>query len=138
MRPVVRALYAVLALAFAVSVLVQLNDPDPLPWMGIYGSALVLAVLACGGRPLAWQSVAIGGLAVLWALVLSPSLPRLQEPAVRDWSMKKGDMLAEEARECGGLLVVAASCFAIFMDANAARRRSDSDVSTSATSQRTA
>lgn len=124
MPRLLRALYALLTLAFALSVVVQWNDPDPLPWMGVYGAALVLAVLAFLGRPLLWESTALAMIAGIWALTLVPSLPRLGEPAVREWSMQKGDVGAEEARECGGLLIVVGASLLILLDANARRRRS--------------
>jgi hypothetical protein len=119
-----RGLHGLFAAAFALSAAVQWNDPDPLPWIGIYGAALVLSLLAVSGRPPGWQATVVFLIAGIWALSLSPSLPRLAEPEVRGLHMRAGDVTAEEARECGGLLVVMAGSLLVSMDANARRRRS--------------
>src|SRR5688572_32014402 len=33
------------AVMFGASVAVQINDPDPLPWMAVYGGAAIIALL---------------------------------------------------------------------------------------------
>ena len=107
-RPV-KLLTSAMATLFLFAVAVQYNDPDALRWMAIYG----LAALACG----------------LW---LARRLPRLDPPwssASRRWPGRRriaparvvgrvsvGDLFesyamksepVEEAREMGGLLIVA-------------------------------
>jgi hypothetical protein len=90
---------------FAVSVVVQYNDPDPLYWMAIYGVSLALAIQsALGKTPLVPNAAA---LAVYTALA-ARSLPDLlggREEAFTHWHMlSAGD---EVAREAGGLLICA-------------------------------
>jgi hypothetical protein len=41
-----RILHAILAVTFLLFAFVQLNDPDPLIWIAIYGAMAVLCVLA--------------------------------------------------------------------------------------------
>lgn len=48
-------------LLFTFSVVVQVNDPDPVSWMLVYGAAVgVCAIWHCGVRPraLAWALAA--------------------------------------------------------------------------------
>ena len=117
--------HALMALLFLFSVVVQGNDPDPLPWMLLYGAACVLAIGGIIGRPLGAPSVALALLAGIWAMSLSPSLGAFlaRDLAATHFQMKAGDVIEEEARECGGLLLVSLSCLVVVMDANARRRR---------------
>jgi hypothetical protein len=41
---------AIFLLMFVLSVVVQVNDPDPLRWMAIYGAAAVACLLSLTGR----------------------------------------------------------------------------------------
>ena len=98
-----------MTVAFALSVAVQYNDPDPLPWMGIYGAALVAsawAALRPRGYPW-WFPAAVGAVALLWSSRLWPQVigkVRLAE-LFASWEMKNARV--EVAREAGGLLIVA-------------------------------
>ena len=118
--------HALMALLFLFSVVVQLNDPDPIPWIVLYGAAFVLALAGVVGRPSGPGSIGLALVAGIWAMSLSPSLGAF---AARDLSathfqMKAGDVIEEEARECGGLLLVSFGALVLIMDANARRRRS--------------
>lgn len=99
---------------FIFSVVVQYNDPDPLVWMTVYGLAAVACVLAFK-RPAHW--VLPGGLALLallWAGAIA--LRVWGRVAVGElfeaWEMK--DRRVEEARELGGLLIVAVWMLVLF------------------------
>jgi hypothetical protein len=46
-----KALYLILAVIFLIFAILQLNDPDPLLWIPIYGYACILFVLAFFGYP---------------------------------------------------------------------------------------
>jgi hypothetical protein len=114
--------YIFLAL-FVFSVLVQYNDPDPLVWMIIYGLAAVACVVAIK-RPAHWQLpgvLLLGNL--LWAASIAPRVwgrVRFAE-LFEAWEMK--DLRVEEAREFGGLLMVAAWMFVLFCQARLTQRR---------------
>jgi hypothetical protein len=93
---------------FVFSLIVQYNDPDALRWMTIYGLAAVACIVALK-RPAHWLLPgALGLLALGWAGTLAlrvwgqVGLGELFEA----WEMK--DERVEEAREMGGLLIVAA------------------------------
>jgi hypothetical protein len=98
--------YMMLAM-FLFSVAVQYNDPDPLLWMTVYGLA-ALACLVWLRRPAHWLLPGALGLATLvWAGTLAPRvLGRVAFGELFEaWEMK--DLRVEEARELGGLLIVA-------------------------------
>jgi transmembrane protein TMEM220 len=104
------AIQWVMAAAFVFSVAVQYNDPDPLPWMGIYGAAAVAsawAALRPRGYPWPFPAV-VGAVALVWSFFLLPQVVgkvRLPE-LFASWEMKSPRV--EVAREAGGLLIVAA------------------------------
>lgn len=108
MEPLVRGANLVFALMFAFSVALQYNDPDPLRWMAIYAAAFSVCLARAAGsvrREFAW---AIAAIALLWAASIWVST-RLEVPlleALGEWDMHSGG--SEEAREIGGLLLVAA------------------------------
>lgn len=62
------------ALLFGVFALVQWNDPDPLAWIGVYGSAAVTAGAAAFGHR---RPVILGGLAIVCAVWMATLLPGL-------------------------------------------------------------
>ena len=93
-------------LMFAFSVVVQLNDPDPLPWMLIYGAAALACLLSLLGK-LPWQfAVVTGIIALAWAATIAPrvigEVPFLDMFA--DFEMK--DIGVEESREMYGLILI--------------------------------
>jgi hypothetical protein len=126
MSSLLRLFHSLFAALFLLSVAVQYNDPDPLPWVLLYGSSCVLALAAVLGRPSPTGAVALLLLAGLWALSLSPSLGAFvsRDLSTTTFAMKAGDLIEEEARECGGLLLVCLAAIVQVMDANARRRRS--------------
>ena len=93
-------------LMFAFSVVVQLNDPDPLPWMAIYGAAALACLLSLLGK-LPWQfAVVTGIIALAWAASIAPrvigQVPFMDMFA--EFEMK--DIGVEESREMYGLLLI--------------------------------
>ena len=102
-----RVLTGAMAVLFLFAVAAQYNDPDPLRWMAIYG----LAALACGlwlaRRLPRWIPVVVGIAALAWAATLAPRV--VGRVSVGDlfesYAMKSEPV--EEAREMGGLLIVA-------------------------------
>jgi hypothetical protein len=93
-------------LMFAFSVVVQVNDPDPLAWMVIYGAAALACLLSLLGK-LPWQfAVVTGIIALAWAASIAPrvigQVPFLDMFA--EFEMK--DIGVEESREMYGLLLI--------------------------------
>ena len=104
-----RAVNRMMAALFALAVAVQFNDPDPAGWMAIYGAAMVVTIAI--GRRGAVPVVApllVGGVALIWGLMWSVAVPTTATYAhlFDRWEMKNAAV--EEARETGGLLIVAA------------------------------
>ena len=97
----------VMTACFVFSVVVQFNDPDPLRWMAIYGAAATACVFALRRRG-AWRlPAAIGTVASVWAATIAPRV--LGQVAFGELfeAFEMKDLRVEEARECGGLLIVA-------------------------------
>jgi hypothetical protein len=93
-------------LMFVFSVVVQVNDPDPIPWMAIYGAAAVACLLSLMGK-LPWQfAVVTGIIALAWAATIAPrvigQVPFMDMFA--EFEMK--DIGVEESREMYGLLMI--------------------------------
>ncbi|HTM22973.1 MAG TPA: transmembrane 220 family protein [Kofleriaceae bacterium] len=105
---------------FVVSTVVQYNDPDPVRWMLIYGSATVACVQFRRHRR-DWLLPLLVGLAALaWAGATLPVI--FAEVRFGDLfkSMSDKGGSAEVAREFTGLLIVAGWMALLFW---AARRR---------------
>jgi hypothetical protein len=89
--------------AFALSAIVQYNDPDPLGWMAIYAAAAAAGI--------AWRrwpfALAVGLVAAAWAAALAPqALPGLR-PGDLVKTMHAGTPSIELGRELLGLVLVA-------------------------------
>ncbi len=93
-------------LMFAFSVVVQVNDPDPLPWMLIYGAAATACLLSLL-RKLPWQfAVLTGIIALAWAATIAPRVIG-QVPFLDMFAeFEMHDIGVEESREMYGLLIV--------------------------------
>ena len=62
-----RAVNGAMAALFALATVVQFNDPDSLPWIGIYGVATALSVqMATRGVLPAAAPLAVGVIALIW------------------------------------------------------------------------
>lgn len=94
---------------FALSVVVQHNDPDPLPWMAIYASAALLCAARALGRVVVVPAGVVAVVASVWMLILTPAAVawlKSDHEAIA-FTMKTGDAGEELAREAGGLGLVA-------------------------------
>ncbi len=93
--------------AFVLSAVVQYNDPDPIPWMMVYLSALVLCVAWHQGRLAWWFFAAASGSSVLASVLVASVVPSGADVwvAVGDWHMSEAG--SELIRESGGLGLVA-------------------------------
>jgi len=97
---------ALFLLMFVFSVVVQVNDPDPLAWMAIYGAAAVACLLSLMGR-LPWQfAVSIGIVALAWAATIAPRV--IGQVPFRDMfaEFEMKDIGVEESREMYGLIMI--------------------------------
>ncbi|MSO22553.1 MAG: hypothetical protein EXQ58_04715 [Acidobacteria bacterium] len=98
----------VMIAAFLFSVAVQYNDPDPVRWMLIYG----LAGLACNlkvRRRLRWYfPAAVSATAFVWAASIAPRVIGKTTFGEMFQTFEMINSVVKEAREMGGLLIVAA------------------------------
>lgn len=98
----------IMTAAFVLSTAVQWNDPDPIPWMAIYGGAAAMsawAALRPSGYPW-WAPAIVALIALVWSTTLLPQVigkVRIAE-LFEAWEMKSPRV--EVAREAGGLLIV--------------------------------
>jgi hypothetical protein len=112
--------YSVLAWVFAglfaVCVALQWNDPDPARWMAIYGAAAVIAGVLPLARAQPWArfaAFAVAAVAAAWAgYLLSRVWGRVGLSDLSEHMMMKGGAV-EEARELGGLAIVAIALAAL-------------------------
>jgi hypothetical protein len=91
----------VMLCVFVLSVVVQLNDPDPLRWVVIYGIAAALSGLAMIGRFLFWPSAIAcviygAGIVLLWDAAASTTMQALSSIGMKD-------LEEEHVREFWGL-----------------------------------
>ena len=104
-----RILNYILALMFLVFAFVQVNDPDPILWILIYGAMAVTAILAAFEFYATKFLVALLALYVLYSLVYIPGIMEwLQtddKAALFDNVAKMEHLYIEEAREFLGLLI---------------------------------
>lgn len=94
-------------LAFAFSVLVQLNDPDPLLWMLIYGAAAAACGLELFRRTNPLFPLAVSLAALTWAGTIAPRVIGKVPFAELFAEFEMKNLGVEEAREMYGLLIVA-------------------------------
>jgi hypothetical protein len=98
---------SVMLLAFVGATVVQWNDPDPVRWMLMYGSAAAVCALDLFGA-LPWKlAAAVGGVALIWAAIWAPGVLMTTpiEQLFTTYRMMSPEI--EEARELLGLLLVA-------------------------------
>lgn len=96
---------AIMLLLFLFAAAVQLNDPDPLVWMGIYIAAAAVCGLEIRRRTPVWAPVALALIALVWAGSLYLRASEVPIGSLfAEWEM--GDLRIEEAREMYGLTIV--------------------------------
>ena len=96
------------AAMFLASAVLQYNDPDPLPWMLVYGGGGVACLVARPGRVGQGLPVVVGTVSLVWALWLLPEV--IPEFRFGDLflAMKAETPAIELGREALGLLMIAA------------------------------
>ncbi len=105
----IRALDILMAIVFAISALLQYNDPDPWPWALIYAGAAVVsgmsAARASAGRIAPSLIAVIAGVWGVWVLTHIQGGIAWSQLAE---SMKAESPQIEESRETLGLFLTAA------------------------------
>ncbi len=99
----------ILALLFLVFAFVQVNDPDPLLWILIYGNMAVLCILAMFRMQYKIWIIVSGVLYLIYAAILFPgALEWFQSPdkaLLFDDLAKMQNLYIEETREFLGLMI---------------------------------
>jgi uncharacterized membrane protein HdeD (DUF308 family) len=100
-------LHILLALVFALFAALQWNDPDPIPWMAVYGAVAVLCALAVAGRFPQWPTRIVAAAIAVWAILLAPGFiawVRDGMPSITG-AMQAESEYIEEVREFLGLVL---------------------------------
>ena len=98
-----------MALLFVFAAVLQLNDPDPIRWIAVYGAAGAVCFIAVFSRRVPFfAALMLGLVAVAWAAQIALGGPAVSEYSrmFDAWEMKSPSV--EEAREASGLILVAA------------------------------
>lgn len=114
----------VMLLLFGLSVLVQVNDPDPLPWMAIYGAAAIVCRLETLHSTPWWAACGVGVLALIWAATIAPRVLGIVPFTSMFQQFEMKDIGVEESREMYGLLIIALWMLAVEWAAVRRRRAS--------------
>ena len=96
--------------AFAMSVFVQVNDPDPWLWMAIYGAAGVVTALLIAGRLQWWMAAAVAVVTAIWAATIAPRVIGKVPFMSMFGAFEMQNIGIEESREMYGLLLIALWC----------------------------
>jgi len=114
--------YLVLSLVFLVFAGLQLNDPDPVPWMLVYVAISISCALVAFGRHPKWWLWGVTAVVGAWMAYASPAFFRWAGggfPAIAG-QMEDARPIIEETREFLGLLLAFAMMLALLW---AARKR---------------
>lgn len=114
----------VMTAAFLFSVAVQYNDPDPIRWMLIYGLAALACILKWRRRLRWYLPAAVGATAFGWAAMIAPEVIGKTTFGEMFQSFHMINPEVEEAREMGGLLIIAAWMAVLVAASRGERRRS--------------
>ena len=94
-------------LAYVASVLVQFNDPDPWAWIAIYLAAAGMCIAWFRNRLPRWYPTGLMVISLLWIGSLLPAVAGKVSLADIVESISMKTRTVEEAREIGGLALVA-------------------------------
>lgn len=95
----------VMLLLFLFAGAVQLNDPDPLIWVGIYVAAAAVCGLEIRRRTPLWAPPALALITLVWAGSIYYRVRGVPVSLLfAEWEMR--DLRIEEAREMHGLAIV--------------------------------
>ncbi|MDX1734928.1 MAG: transmembrane 220 family protein [Halioglobus sp.] len=108
--------------AYLLSALVQFNDPDPFAWVLVYIAAAWMCVAQFRNRQPRWLPAALLLLTLGWMATLLPALTGDVSWADIFDSVSMKTRAVEEAREIGGLALIALWAAVLALHT---RRRSD-------------
>jgi Transmembrane family 220, helix len=109
-------------LAFALSAIVQYNDPDSLLWIIIYSAAACMCLGQYFKKPPAWLPPLLLAVSLAWIGLLVPNIAGQVSWGEIFESISMKTKAVEEAREIGGLAIIA--LWALVLLANARRSKS--------------
>jgi len=92
---------------FSLSVGLQINDPDPIEWMVMYGAAAIACALLPSRRLFAVFAVIVGLVAAAWGAYLGSQVFDQLELSDLWLKMSEKGGAVEVGREAGGLAIVA-------------------------------
>jgi hypothetical protein len=110
MKPVPRWFVAIcwtLAVLFAISVGLQVNDPDPVRWILIYGAAGLAVGLLPARRVMMSPALAVGVIAAAWGGYIGSQVVGVIHFSDLWLKMREKGGAVEVGREAGGLAIVA-------------------------------
>jgi hypothetical protein len=99
---ILRLASCVFALVFGFATLVQLNDPDPLLWVAVYGLVAGASVRVAWGRTLGVGTFVLLAVLVVLFTLWAPSLRDFSGASLKSFGMS-GAVAEEEVREALGL-----------------------------------
>ena len=103
----VRCASAVLAALFLLGAAVQVNDPDPVVWVIVYGAAAALSMAAAAGRRTpTWAPLLLGAIALVWGLALAAGVPDVSVYGQMFGAWEMASIAIEDAREASGLFLI--------------------------------
>ena len=85
-RNPLRVVHGVSAVVFVLFALLQLNDPDPLPWLLVYGMTAVTAGVGAAGITVPSSRWGLVAVALVWGFFLATTIEQfsLQDEVVRE------------------------------------------------------
>jgi hypothetical protein len=103
---VITILNVIFVVVFLVFAALQLNDPDAPRWVSIYLAAAAMCALQFRAHPPLWLPATLIVICVIWIATL---LPVVRKVRLKDIfaSLRMETVEVEEAREIGGLCIVA-------------------------------
>ena len=98
----------VMAALLGVCVALQYNDPDPVRWMLMYGTAMIVAALLPAKKQIVPVGYLVAAIALVWAAYLLTLVWGHMEVADLVEKMSEKGGAVEEGRESGGLAIAGA------------------------------
>ncbi|MEH6582677.1 MAG: transmembrane 220 family protein [Halioglobus sp.] len=93
--------------SFVLSAVVQYNDPDATLWIAVYLASAALCADQWRPRPLRWPAPLLCLTSTIWLISLLPAIVGKVSFADIVASISMQTQAVEEAREIGGLSIVA-------------------------------
>jgi hypothetical protein len=110
---------ACFTLLFLFACYVQLNDPDPLTWIGLYGVAVVISATVVMGRPSLRLSAVAAGIYLVAVILWIEALPATSLDVFQHVDMSTIE--EEEVRELWGMILCLAWSSCVWLHARRIR-----------------